>query len=73
MFIWWKSIAIALKGNASSGGTDFYCFIYVSNKSGREIWNQVFVFNSIMLMIFGCIFTGFEAAGYSSLFQFIFY
>ncbi|MFQ6793404.1 YitT family protein [Thomasclavelia sp.] len=68
-FLFGSSIAIALKGNASSGGTDFIA-LYISNKSGREIWNEVFVFNSIMLMIFGCIF-GFEAAGYSILFQFI--
>lgn len=63
------SIVIALKGNASSGGTDFIA-LYVSNKSGKEIWNQVFVFNAIMLSVFGWIF-GFEAAGYSILFQFM--
>ena len=68
-FLFGGSIAIALKGNASSGGTDFIA-LYISNKSGHEIWDQVFVFNAIMLMIFGCIF-GFEAAGYSILFQFI--
>ena len=62
-------ISLCLFANATSGGTDFIA-LYISNKSGREIWNQVFVFNSIMLMIFGCIF-GFEAAGYSILFQFI--
>ncbi|MBS5587637.1 MAG: YitT family protein [[Clostridium] spiroforme] len=68
-FLFGGSISIALKGNASSGGTDFIA-LYISNKSGHEIWDQVFVFNAIMLMIFGCIF-GFEAAGYSILFQFI--
>ncbi|WP_294578940.1 YitT family protein [uncultured Thomasclavelia sp.] len=68
-FLFGSSIAIALKGNASSGGTDFIA-LYVSNKSGREIWDQVFVFNACMLIIFGFIFS-FEAAGYSILFQFI--
>lgn len=58
-----------MKGNASSGGTDFIA-LYVANKSGKEIWNQVFVFNALMLCVFGCIF-GFEAAGYSILFQFL--
>ncbi|WP_027089777.1 YitT family protein [Thomasclavelia saccharogumia] len=68
-FLFGGSIVIALKGNASSGGTDFIS-LYVSNKSGKEIWNQVFVFNALMLSVFGCIF-GFEAAGYSILFQFL--
>lgn len=68
-FLFGGSIVIALKGNASSGGTDFIS-LYVSNKNGKEIWNQVFVFNVLMLSVFGCIF-GFEAAGYSILFQFL--
>ena len=68
-FLFGISITVALKGNASSGGTDFIA-LYISNKSGREIWNQVFVFNAMLLIIFGFIF-GFEAAGYSILFQFI--
>ena len=68
-FMFGGSIVIALKGNASSGGTDFIA-LYVSNKSGKEIWNQVFIFNTIMLCVFGYIF-GFEAAGYSILFQFM--
>ena len=37
-FMFGGSIVIALKGNASSGGTDFIA-LYVSNKSGKEIWN----------------------------------
>lgn len=68
-FLFGSSIVIALKGNASSGGTDFIA-LYVSNKNGKEIWNQVFIFNAIMLCLFGVIF-GFEAAGYSILFQFM--
>lgn len=63
------AVLSALKGNASTGGTDFIA-LYVSNKSGKEIWTQVFIGNAIMLVIFGFIF-GFEQAGYSILFQYI--
>lgn len=63
------SIAIALKGNASTGGTDFIA-LYVSNKMGRSIWNQVFIGNVILLCIFGYLF-GWMYAGYSILFQFV--
>ena len=38
---------IALKGNASSGGTDFIA-LYVSNKTGRSIWGQVFIGNCVL-------------------------
>ncbi|MEG0367404.1 MAG: YitT family protein [Coprobacillus sp.] len=60
---------LALKGNASTGGTDFIA-LYVSNRKGRSIWEYVFVFNTIILTIFGFMF-GWEHAGYSILFQFI--
>ena len=63
------SIAIALRGNASTGGTDFIA-LYVANRTGREIWIQVFVFNCFLLVIFGWLF-GFDKAGYSILFQFL--
>ena len=63
------SIVLALKAGASSGGTDFIA-LYFANKNGREIWMQVFVFNAMILCIFGVIF-GFDKAGYSILFQFI--
>ncbi len=62
------AIAIALRGNASTGGTDFIA-LYVANRTGREIWMQVFVFNCVLLVIFGYLF-GFDKAGYSILFQF---
>lgn len=68
-FIWGISITVALKGDASSGGTD-YIALYVSNKSGKEIWMQVFVFNACLLVVFGYLF-GFDKAGYSILFQFL--
>lgn len=60
---------IALRGNASTGGTDFIA-LYVSNKKGKAIWEYVFIFNVVILIIFGSMF-GWEHAGYSILFQFI--
>lgn len=60
---------IALKGNASTGGTDFIA-LYVSNRRGKSIWEYVFLFNTTILLIFGYMF-GWEHAGYSILFQFI--
>lgn len=60
---------LALKGNASTGGTDFIA-LYVSNKIGKSIWEYVFVFNATLIVIFGFMF-GWEYAGNSILFQFI--
>ena len=63
------SVVLALKGNASTGGTDFIA-LYVSNKTGKSIWNYVFMGNVCILVIFGYMF-GWKYAGYSILFQFI--
>lgn len=63
------STVIALKGGASTAGTDFIA-LYVSNKTGKTIWAAVFVGNCVVLLIFGNIF-GWEAAAYSIVFQFI--
>lgn len=68
-FSYGMSIVIALKGNASTAGTDFIA-LYVSNKTGKAIWQYVFLFNTSMLCIFGFLF-GWEYAGYSIMFQFI--
>lgn len=68
-FLYGLSIAIALRGNASTGGTDFIA-LYVSNKTGRSIWEYVFAGNVVILCIFGYMF-GWEYAGYSILFQFV--
>lgn len=68
-FLYGLLTVVALKGNASTGGTDFIA-LYVSNKKGKSIWEYVFVFNTIILIIFGAMF-GWEHAGYSILFQFI--
>lgn len=63
------AITLALKANGSTGGTDFIS-LYVSNKIRKSIWNEIFLFNVFILMIFGSIF-GWEYAGYSIVFQFI--
>lgn len=68
-FVYGMSTVIALKGNASSAGTDFIA-LYVSNKKGKSIWEYVFVFNTFVLCIFGYMF-GWIYAGYSIVFQFI--
>lgn len=62
-------VVIALKADASTGGTDFIA-LYVSNKIGKSIFKYVFIFNTLMLLVFGSMF-GWESAGYSILFQFI--
>ncbi len=68
-FIYGIGTVIALKGNASTGGTDFIA-LFISNRKGKSIWGYVFAFNTIILTIFGAMF-GWEHAGYSILFQFI--
>ena len=69
-FLYGMSDAIALMGNASTGGTDFIA-LYVSNRIGKSIWQEILIFNCGMLMIFGALF-GWEYAGYSILVRFIF-
>ncbi|WP_317366518.1 YitT family protein [uncultured Tyzzerella sp.] len=68
-FLYGICIVLALKGRASTGGTDFIA-LYVSNKKGKSIWNYVFIFNVIILCIFGILF-GWTEAGYSILFQYV--
>ncbi len=68
-FLFGISIVLALKGRASTGGTDFIA-LYVSNKKGKSIWNYVFMFNVVLLCIFGVLF-GWTEAGYSILFQYV--
>ena len=54
-FLMGISVVLALKGNASTGGTDFIA-LYVSNKTGKSIWSYVFVFNACILCVFGFLF-----------------
>lgn len=68
-FLYGLAIAVALRGNASTGGTDFIA-LYVSNKTGRSIWEYVFAGNVVILCVFGYLF-GWLHAGYSILFQFV--
>ena len=68
-FIYGLAIVVALKGNASTAGTDFIA-LYVSNRLGKAIWQYVFAFNAGMLCVFGYLF-GWKYAGYSIMFQFI--
>lgn len=68
-FLYGIAIVIALRGNASTGGTDFIA-LYVSNRTGRSIWEYVFAGNVVILCVFGFLF-GWIYAGYSILFQFI--
>lgn len=62
------ALSIALKGNASSGGTDFIS-MWISKKTGQSAWNYVMGMNAVMLIIAGALF-GWESALYSIIFQF---
>ena len=62
-------VSLALKGNASTGGMDFVA-LYVSNRNGKTIWQEVFLFNTALLLIFGALF-GWKHAVYSIIFQYI--
>ncbi|MGB4984187.1 MAG: YitT family protein [Erysipelotrichaceae bacterium] len=68
-FLYGIMVVITLKANGSTGGTDFIA-LYISNKKGKAIWTYIFVFNTIILLIFGWMF-GFKYAGYSIIFQLI--
>lgn len=62
------ALSIALKGNASSGGTDFIS-MWISKRTGQSAWNYVMGVNVIMVLIAGALF-GWESALYSIIFQF---
>lgn len=62
------ALSIALKGNASSGGTDFIS-MWISQKTGQSAWNYVMAINAVMLIVAGCLF-GWDKALYSIIFQF---
>lgn len=67
--IYGMQLVLALKVGGSTGGTDFIA-LYISNRINRSIWLYVFVFNMMIIIIFGYIF-GWDGAGYSIIFQFI--
>lgn len=62
------AMGVALRGNASSGGTDFIA-MYISKKTNASAWNYVLGLNAIMLFVAGCLF-GWEGALYSIIYQF---
>ena len=62
------SVSLCLLAGATSGGTDFIS-IYVSEKTGRSIWNHIFIGNVTILVIFGLLF-GWSRALYSIIFQY---
>lgn len=68
-FLYGMVTVIALRTDGSTGGTDFIA-LYVSDKLHKSIWDYVFVFNMIIILIFGSMF-GWVYAGYSILFQLI--
>ncbi len=63
------AISMCLLAGATSGGTDFIS-IYVSEKTGRSIWNHILLFNVLILATFGLLF-GWSRALYSIIFQYV--
>lgn len=59
---------LALRANASGGGTDFIA-IFFSNKYNKPFWNYVLIFNACILSISGLIY-GLELSLYSIIYQF---
>lgn len=62
-------ISFALKGKASSGGTDFIA-VYLSDKLHAPAWNYVLGLNAVMLVVAGLLFDWNQAL-YSIIFQFV--
>lgn len=63
-------IALCLRCNATSGGTDFIA-IYLSEKKGRETWNLILAFNAMVLLAGGWM-SGWTSALYSIIYQFVY-
>ena len=64
------AIALCLRWNATSGGTDFIA-IYLSEKKGRETWNIILGLNAVILLAGGFWFS-WTGALYSIVFQFVY-
>ena len=62
------AIGLCLRGGATSGGTDFIS-VAVSERTGVDAWNYIFVGNCVMLAVAGLLF-GWDKALYSIVFQF---
>lgn len=63
------AIGMALRSNASSGGTDFIA-IYLSMKYNMPTWNWILGANGVILACAGLLF-GWNQALYSIIFQFV--
>lgn len=63
------AIGIALRSNASSGGTDFIA-IWLSMKYNRPTWNYIMAANAVVLCIAGLMY-GWETALYSIIYQYV--
>ena len=62
-------MALCLRADATTGGTDFIA-IYLSEKKGRETWNLIFAVNAVILLCGGFSF-GWKGVLYSIVFQFV--
>ncbi len=62
-------MAICLRCNATTGGTDFIA-IYLSERKGRETWNLILALNASILIAGGFKF-GWTGALYSIVYQFV--
>lgn len=63
------AMGLALRNNASSGGTDFIA-IYLSMKFNSPTWNYLLAANAVILFLAGLLF-GWNQALYSIIFQFV--
>ena len=64
-----SAIGLALRSNASSGGTDFIA-IFLSMKLNRPTWNYMMGANVVILIIAGLMY-GWNTALYSIIFQYV--
>ena len=62
-------VVLCLRGNATTGGTDFIS-VLLSKKYKVDSWNYIFAGNAVVLIIAGLIY-GWDKAMYSIIYQFI--
>lgn len=63
------AVALCLLAESSSGGTDFIA-IFISEKTGKSAWNKILMFNVVILILAGFLFS-WENALYSIVFQYV--
>lgn len=63
------AISLCLRGNATTGGTDFIS-VLLSKKYKIDSWNYIFAGNAVVLIIAGATY-GWDKAMYSIIYQFI--